>query len=88
VSNKVGMIEIPEMVESRMAAVELKAIVVSVGSEAWADEVSWWQWWKKPRAKPGDTVLVTKYAGIMVRGNDGKQYRLVNDRDIFCGVEA
>jgi len=75
------MIEIPEMVETRMASVELKMVVIAVGDDAWSDE-------SKPRAKPGDTVLVTKYAGMMVKGADQKQYRLVNDRDIFCGVEV
>jgi len=81
VSGKVGSIEIPDFVESRMAAVELKAVVLEIGAQAWEDE-------KEPRAKVGDTVLVTKYAGMMVRGKDNKQYRLVNDRDIFCVWEG
>ena len=40
-----------------------------------------------PRAKVGDRVLVTSFAGFMAVGpKDGKQYRVVNDRDIFCAI--
>ena len=35
--------------------------------------------------KPGDHVLFAKYAGAVVKGRDGKDYRLVNDKDI-CAV--
>lgn len=32
--------------------------------------------------KPGDRVLFAKYGGIVRKGKDGKDYRLVNDKDI------
>lgn len=76
-----GLIEIPDSVKDRTLMVEQRAIVVAVGSEAWAEE-------KTPRAKPGDKVLITKMAGYMATGTkDGKKYRLVNDRDIFAGIK-
>ena len=77
---KGGVIEIPEQVQSRSAMVDIRAIVVEVGPSAWHDEPS-------PRAKEGDKVLVTKFAGMMAKGPaDGQQYRLVNDRDIYCAI--
>jgi len=76
---KVGQIVIPEMVEKNMAMVNTRARVIAIGASAWDDE-------KEPRAQVGDVVLVTQYAGMMAVGLDKKQYRLVNDRDIFCQV--
>lgn len=73
-------IVIPDSVKSQEAMVEQKAIVIAVGDCAWMDEPN-------PRARPGDHVLVTKFAGYMAMGLlDGKRYRLVNDRDIFARV--
>lgn len=77
---KGALIEIPDSVEGRMDMVDSRAVVIATGPHAWFDEGS-------PRATPGDKVLVTKYAGFMAKGpKDGKMYRLVNDRDIFCAI--
>lgn len=77
---KGGQIVLPDAVQSRMAMVDNRAIVVAIGPSAWHDE-------PVPRAKVGDKVLVTKYAGFMAKGPaDGEMYRLVNDRDIFCAI--
>lgn len=76
-----GTIVIPDHVKAGMAQVEQRAIVVAVGPAAWMDE-------PEARAKVGDAVLVTKYAGYLATGPlDQQQYRLVNDRDIFCRIE-
>lgn len=77
---KGALIEIPDSVKGRMDMVDSRAVVIAVGPQAWYDEA-------QPRAWPGDRVLVTKYAGFMAKGpKDGKMYRLVNDRDIFCAI--
>lgn len=61
---------------------EQRAVIVEVGKYAWHDEV-------EPRASVGDKVLVSKFAGVLVKGTaDGEQYRLVNDRDIFAAIEV
>lgn len=78
---KSSIIALPDTVKQKFAMVEARAIVIEVGPEAWSDE-------KTPRAKPGDKVLVTKYAGYAAQSpKDGKLYRLVNDRDVFCAIE-
>ena len=60
---------------------EQRAIVIEVGSSAWLEE-------NEPRARVGDKVLVSAYAGYMAKGiKDGEQYRFVNDRDIFARIE-
>lgn len=77
---KAGLIEIPEQVSRNMAMVEQRAVVIAIGPDAWSDEA-------QPRAAVGEKVMVTRYAGMMVQGTkDGQQYRLVNDRDLFCAI--
>lgn len=83
---KAALIELPRQVESQVAMVDLRAVVIAVGPCAWEDEKDA-QGKRIPRAEVGDKVLVTKFAGIMAVGpRDGKQYRLVNDRDIYCRI--
>lgn len=79
-----GKIIIPEDVKAGMQQIDQRAVVVEVGPEAWKDE-------GQPRAVPGDRVLVAKYAGwVAGKGvtKDGRSYRVVNDRDIFCRIEG
>lgn len=79
-----GLIELPQQVKSTMEVLEQRAIVIHVGENAWHDE-------PHPRAKPGDHVLVTRYAGFMVGAGlsaDGQDYRLVTDRDIFARIKG
>lgn len=81
---KKSMLVMPDSVQERTQMVETRAIVVAVGPAAWEDEKRW-MFFRRLRAKPGDKVLVSKYAGVLAKGTaDGKQYRLVNDRDVFC----
>jgi co-chaperonin GroES (HSP10) len=76
-----SVIALPNAVTERMAMVEQRCIVVAIGPAAWQDE-------KQARAKPGDRVLVTKFAGwLTTQTKDGKPYRLVNDRDIFARLD-
>lgn len=80
VKPKGGMIELPPEVKDRLTTLENQVVVIAIGPSAWHDEPG-------PRAKVGETVLVTKFAGYMAKGpKDGEAYRLVNDRDIFCAI--
>jgi len=59
---------------------EQRAIVIAVGPEAWIKE-------KHPRAKVGDHVMISAYAGMLTTGpKDNKQYRVVNANDIFLKI--
>lgn len=79
---KESLIVMPADVMERDQMVEQRAVVIEVGKYAWHDE-------PEPRASAGQKVLVSKFAGYMVKGTaDGEQYRLVNDRDIFAGIEV
>lgn len=75
-----SMIVLPDAVSDRTRMLEQRAIVVALGPACWPDEPA--------RAQPGDKVLISRMAGIMVRGpKDDKPYRVVNDRDVFMKIE-
>lgn len=38
-----------------------------------------------PRPKAGDHVIYARYAGTVMKGDDGRDYRLMHDKDI-CAV--
>lgn len=74
------IIKIPDTARERAMMVEVNAVVIEVGPEAWKEE-------RQPRAYPGDHVLVSKWCGHITTGKDGEFYRLVNAEDVFCGVD-
>lgn len=74
---KDALIVIPTSVQRKANMVEQRAQVIEVGECCWPDEPA--------RAKPGDYVLISYAAGYQCHGPaDGKLYRLINDKDIFC----
>lgn len=79
---KKGVIKIPENVAERTMQTEMRAVVLAVGPEAYLNESA-------PRCKPGDKVLVAKFAGVICKSPlDGKLYRVVNGNDVFLKIEA
>jgi co-chaperonin GroES (HSP10) len=75
---KASLIAIPEEVMRNQRIHDLRAILVEAGPMAWVGE-------GRPRALPGQKVMVGKFAGVLVTGTaDGKPYRMINDNDIFC----
>lgn len=74
-----ALIQLPDNVQGRMLMAEQRAVVIEIGPSCWPDE--------PPRCAVGDRVLVSKMAGYMARGTaDGKQYRIINDRDVFAQI--
>lgn len=77
-----SIIELPDFVKERDVMIEQRAQIVDLGPLAWHTE-------PVPRAKIGDKVMVSKFAGVLVQGTaDGEQYRLINDNDIFAAIEV
>lgn len=54
-------------------------VIRAIGPEAWIDRDDHW-------AAVGDRVAYDKYTGIAVGGEDGIEYRLVNDTQILAKV--
>lgn len=78
---KKSAIVLPPSVQGTAYQLETRARVVEIGPVCWPDE--------PPRCKVGDVVMISKMAGMLVVGvKDGRQYRAVNDRDIFLGIDV
>lgn len=76
-----GLIAIPDSVKERFHMVQTKGELVAVGPTAWA------AFGDTPWAKVGDTVMFAKYSGLVIKGLDGQQYRLINDDDLIAVVD-
>lgn len=58
--------------KEKMAQVRGK--LIAVGGNAFED-------WSEPKPQVGNSIWYAKYAGYVVKGSDGKEYRLANDKD-------
>lgn len=80
VEEKKGSLYIPETAQEREKYAMLKGTLVAIGENAWEEAAA-----RSPeftRPTPGDRILIAKYGGILVTGDDGKEYRLMNDSDV------
>lgn len=59
---------------------ETKGILVAVGGMAFSD-------WEGAKPVVGQRVMIAKYAGLLCKGSDGAEYRLVNDKDIAATLD-
>lgn len=74
-----GGIIIPESAQDKQKYHTQKATLVAVGRSCFV------QWVEKPQA--GDRVLIVQYSGTLIKGKDGKEYRIVKEDDIIAGLE-
>lgn len=85
IEQKIGSIIIPETTRDaeKYAAIEGRIVAIShlAFSYATADE------WAGKKPAPGQAVLHAKYAGVRVKGKDGREYLLVNDKDVIATIE-
>lgn len=76
-----GGIYLPQGVRENILLAATRGTVVAVGGDAWKDTVM-----EEPYAVVGDEVIFAKYGGIVVKQN-GEDYRILNDLDIFAIVK-
>lgn len=69
-----GGLYLPDQSKDKEKMAQVKGVLVAIGGNAFED------WSGSP--KIGDTVYFAKYAGYVVKGEDGEEYRLANDKDI------
>lgn len=82
---KIGSIIIPssKVEAEKYATIEGRIVAISHLAFTYATEDEW----DGMKPKAGDVVLYAKYAGVRVKGKDGREYLLVNDKDIVATVE-
>ena len=85
VETKIGSIIVPvsEQEKQKWAMTEGRLIAVSPLSFTYAKGDEWKDAGATP-PKPGDRVIFAKYAGNHVKGKDGKEYVLANDKDVMA----
>jgi co-chaperonin GroES (HSP10) len=71
------IIALPEGERDKALMNSIIGKIVEIGPSAWMDEPT-------PRAFPGEMVCISKFAGAIVVGKDGKPYRMVNADDVYC----
>jgi len=74
-----GGIIIPESSKEKQKYHTQKATLIAVGKSCFA------QWIEKP--EPGTRVLIVQYAGTLIPGKDGKEYRIIREDDIIAELE-
>jgi len=78
-----GGIVIPETVRERHDMAHIKATLVAIGAQSFEDI-------KNTRARPtvGAIISISKYAGYLIKGKDGVEYRIINDSDVVAVLDS
>lgn len=74
-----GGVYIPQSAQEREKYNTQKATIIALGKSCHV------QWVEKPQ--PGERVLIAQYAGKMMKGRDGKDYRIIKEDDLLAGWE-
>lgn len=80
-----GGIILPDAVRERENTASQKGTIAAKGPTA-GDFTTWPEGHKFP--PEGSRVLIRKFAGVEVKGNDGKEYRVCEDKDILAVLEG
>lgn len=80
-----GGIILPEPEVDKKAMSMTFGTLIAVGDNAWEEAASRSPSFVRPVA--GDRVIFAKYGGVIIKGKDGVDYRLMNDEDVI-GREA
>lgn len=71
----------PDETKERDQHAAMEGEIIAVSPFAFTYE-EWPASAEKP--KPGQTAIYARYSGVTIKGNDGVEYRLMNDKDILA----
>lgn len=80
-----GGLYLPDQSKEREGMATMRGRLVSVSPVAF-DYATFPQGARLPQ--PGDEVIFAKFAGTLIKGRDGREFRLCKDRDIAAVVTA
>lgn len=86
VESKEGLIIIPDGARERERLAQIFGRIVEIGDVAFCYEDKNYGSKIRDKMLPGTRVLFAKYHGIVVFGQDKKQYRLIQDDDVAAIV--
>jgi chaperonin GroES len=81
---KHGILEIPQSIVDRHSMAQTYGILIAWGPTAFKFEEKEYGVTYQP--KVGQRMMFSKYGGIIVKGEDGKQYRMFKDGDLLAEV--
>lgn len=86
VETKVGSIIIPDSEADKRKYAQTKATVIACGDMCWAEARYDASRFGVSAAfpEPGDRVLVGRYTGDTHKGEDGRDYTVLNDEDVIA----
>jgi len=58
---------------------QLRGTVIEIGNTAWHDQPESW-------CKVEDHIIFGKYSGLIYKGDDDIEYRIINDLDVVATV--
>lgn len=76
-----GGIILPDEHKDREQFAQMEGVLVAISPLAftYADAKDWGE---AEKPKPGDRVMFAKFAGAAIKGRDGADYRIINDKDV------
>jgi chaperonin GroES len=77
-----GGIVIPDEARARQTMASETGVVIALGAAAFAFTDDGSRRWHTAKPTPGDRVVVERYAGRVVQGEDSVEYRLVSQKSI------
>lgn len=80
-----GGIIIPDEAKEREKYATVKGTLIAAGENAWEEAAARSPHFTRPQ--PGDRIMIAKYGGILFKGADGEDYRIMNDEDVIARLE-
>lgn len=80
-----GGIILPDQAVEQQKYATVKGTLIAAGANAWS-EARVMRGFTAPQ--PGDRVMIAKYGGVVVKGDDGVEYRVMNDEDVVATLEV
>lgn len=78
-----GGVFLPDSMKDKNQVVEQRGRLVAISPVAF----DFANFSEEELPKVGDAVIIAKLSGVQVDGQDGRKYRLVQDRDVLAVVE-
>jgi co-chaperonin GroES (HSP10) len=85
---RIGSIDLPEETRTTHDEAAITGILIDAGGNAFTWNADRSRAWQGQKPQPGDRVLFIKYAGELLYGEDGKLYRVMEDRSIGAVMPA
>lgn len=82
VANQTGSIIVPEDTQERNTMSAEHGVIIALGPAAFKHSDDGRRVWEGTRPEPGTRCYIERYAGQLVKGLDGRMYRLMSQRCI------